>query len=71
MARLQSPTERSITERQIAQSRARSVSTVPHFNIGGISIIGARSEQEMASTIEEAIRHGQTRQWRSYRDALI
>jgi predicted DsbA family dithiol-disulfide isomerase len=59
MARLQSPNERSITARQIAQSRARGVSTVPHFNIGGISIIGAQREQEIASTIEEAIRHGQ------------
>jgi predicted DsbA family dithiol-disulfide isomerase len=48
--------ERSITQRQIAGSRARGVSTVPHFNIGGIPIIGARKEHEVAWTIDEAMK---------------
>ena len=53
---LQDKAEIMKTEAEITRSRKVGVSSVPTFKIGALTIVGGRSEEEIAALIDDAVR---------------
>jgi predicted DsbA family dithiol-disulfide isomerase len=56
------PAARKRVEGEVARSAAAGIRSVPHFDFGrGIAIHGGRTEDEIASSIREAMSHAGSR----------